>query len=123
VKKSRLAQALKTGVSYIDRIERGEEEPQVSDLLKLATALNTDIAALIYGREFKEKKAILTKSDERIRVQRARYFEYESLAPYYSGRHIEPFIVTIKTRESNELEYSRPAFKESKQHFAHIPVE
>jgi len=107
VKKSRLAQALKTGVSYIDRIERGEEEPQVSDLLKLATALNTDIAALIYGREFKEKKAILTKSDERIRVQRARYFEYESLAPYYSGRHIEPFIVTIKTRESNELEYSR----------------
>jgi phosphate butyryltransferase len=107
VEKSRLAQALKTDETYIDRIERGDEDPQVSDLLKLATALNTDITALIYGQEFKEKNAIVTKANERISVQRARYFEYESLAPYYSGRHIEPFIVTIKARESGELEYSR----------------
>ncbi len=107
IKKDRLAQVLKADETYIDRIESGDEDPQVSDLLKLAAALSTDIAALIYGQEFKQKNAIVTKSEDRIRVQRARYFEYESLAPYYSGRHIEPFVVTIQARDPNELEYSR----------------
>jgi phosphate butyryltransferase len=107
VSKTRLAQALKADEEYIERIERGEVEPQVSDLLKLASALNTDIAALIYGKEFTEKKSIVTKSHERLRVERARYFEYESLAPYYSGRHIEPFIVTIRSRDHKKPEYSQ----------------
>ena len=107
IERSRLASALKVDEATIERIENLEIQPQVSDLLKLAAALNTDIAALIYGKEFSEKKAIVTKSDSRLRVERARYLEYESLAPYYSGRHMEPFIVEVKEQDPDKLEYSR----------------
>ena len=95
IDKSHLANILKVDVSYIDKIENQKIEPQVSDLLKIAGALGTDIAALMYGKEFTEKKAIVTKSDSRLQVERKSHYNYESLAPFYTGKHMEPYIVEI----------------------------
>jgi phosphate butyryltransferase len=103
---SRLARALKTDESYIERIENMETQPPVSDLLRFANALGTDVAALISGKEFSEKKAIVTKADQRIRVERAPYLKYESLAPYYSGRHVEPFMIELHREDSGMSEYN-----------------
>lgn len=87
-----------------DRLIRGEASPGVSDMLKLVTLLGTDIPALLYGKEYGEKKAIKTGIHDRLKISRARCIDYESLAPGYSGRHMEPFLVTIyRNNEENPI--------------------
>lgn len=93
--------------SFIEKIENQEVEPSASDLLKIANALGTDITALITGKEFHEKQAMVTRAEDRVRVDREWGFNYESLAPYYSGRHIEPFIVEVFPQDPENLEYTQ----------------
>lgn len=89
---------------FLEKIEEKEVEPSVSDLLKIAGVLDTDISALIYGKEFHSKGVVVTKADDRVRIDRRKSFNYENLAPYYSGRHIEPFLVEVIN--DKPLEYS-----------------
>ncbi|WP_300673267.1 phosphate acyltransferase [Desulfoluna sp.] len=79
----------------------------VSDLLKLATLLKTDIPALLHGKEYRERKAIKTSVADRVVVRNQRTLDYESLAPSYVGRKMEPFLVTIYRRNDADVEISR----------------
>ncbi|MCG8470952.1 MAG: cupin domain-containing protein [Desulfobacterales bacterium] len=88
-------------------LETGAVSLGVSDLLKLASLLKTDIPALLYGKEYRERKAIRTGADERVVVRNERVLDYESLAPTYVGRHMEPFFVTIYRKKDEEVEISR----------------
>ncbi len=101
-----LAEKTNIDSKYLVSIEEGKEEATVSDLLKIAGVLKIDIAALLYGKEFDRKGARVTKPEGRVRVERKRSFDYESLSPYYSGRHIEPFIVDVYPVADTEKEYS-----------------
>ena len=81
--------------SALKDIVKNRTQPMVSDLLKIASALSVDTAKLLYNKSFEEKKAMKTSSDERIRVKRKDNLKYESLAPFYIGKHMEPFAVEI----------------------------
>ena len=81
--------------------------PGVSELLALAGLLGVDIAGLLYGREYQQRKAVKTAGNERVGVDRKDYLHYESLAPAYVGRHLEPFVVDIYHKQEAELEVSR----------------
>ncbi|MBN1983341.1 MAG: cupin domain-containing protein [Chitinivibrionales bacterium] len=102
-----LAEIVRITPEHLSKIEKQEFEPPVSVLLKIANALNTDIAALIAGKEFTAKGVLITKAASRERVCRNKNFHYESLAPFYSGKHIEPLIVTIQRSESDGVEFSQ----------------
>ncbi|MCA1932330.1 MAG: cupin domain-containing protein [Calditerrivibrio sp.] len=80
-----------------------EAHPPVSLLLKLSKALNVDVSTLIYGNEFKPKKAVSTRREERIPVRRRKSYDYESLAPYYVGRSMEPLIVDVMRVDNQEF--------------------
>ncbi len=80
-----------------------EVKPSVSLLLKLSRALNKDVSILIYGNEFKPRKAVATRRDERIPVRRRRGYDYESLAPFFSGRSMEPLLVEVRRDEKQEF--------------------
>ncbi|MGB9731282.1 phosphate acyltransferase [Calditerrivibrio nitroreducens] len=84
-------------------ILENETKPTVSTLLKLSRALNKDLSLLIYGNEFKPKKAVATRRDERVPVRRRRGYDYESLAPFYIGRSMEPLIVDVRRDEKQEF--------------------
>ncbi len=99
-----LASAINRDEAFLTDVEERGIEPSVSDLLKIADVLDTDISALIYGKEFHKKGVVLTKADSRVRIDRRKSFDYENLAPYYSGRHIEPLLVEVYSGKS--LEYS-----------------
>ena len=88
-------------------LEKGTFSLGVSDLLKLATLLKTDIPALLHGKEYRERKAIKTAVAERVVVRNQRTLDYESLAPSYVGRRMEPFFVTIYRRDDADVEVSR----------------
>lgn len=80
-----------------------EAHPPVSLLLKFSKALNVDLSTLIYGNEFKPKKAVSTRREDRIPVRRRKSYDYESLAPYYVGRSMEPLIVDVMRSEKQEF--------------------
>ncbi len=99
-----LSAAIDKEEAFLTEVEEKGMEPSVSDLLKIADVLDTDISALIYGKEFHKKGVVLTKADSRVRIDRRKSFDYENLAPYYSGRHIEPLLVEVYS--GKPLEYS-----------------
>ncbi|MFO7849242.1 MAG: helix-turn-helix transcriptional regulator, partial [Spirochaetia bacterium] len=90
-----LAAEIEVEPEYLSRIENNQEEAPVSVLLKLASAIGSDLSALIYGKEFTEKSVMVTDVNSRMKVERKKDFDYENLAPYYSGKHIEPFLVDV----------------------------
>ncbi len=103
ITKSRLAALTHIDESAIEDILSGKIQPLASDLLKIANALSVDTATILYGHAFEEKKALKTTPEERVRVQRRDNFKYESLAPYYAGKHIEPFALEIYKTETPDL--------------------
>ncbi|MBN1984255.1 MAG: cupin domain-containing protein [Chitinivibrionales bacterium] len=102
-----LAQLIQMDVDYLTKVENETLEPAVSDLLKIANAMGTDIATLIYGVEERQQKVVVTRPDNRLRVNRHNDFVYESLAPYYTNKHIEPFTLEIKRGEPETAEFSK----------------
>ncbi|MCF6335975.1 MAG: cupin domain-containing protein [Spirochaetales bacterium] len=104
ISREKLAGAIEKDELYLKLVEEEGLEVSVSDLLKMANILDTDISSLIDGKGFHKKGVVVTRSDSRVRVERKRRLDYESLAPHYSGRHMEPFLVEIK--ENDIVEYS-----------------
>jgi phosphate butyryltransferase len=104
ISRRKLAEAIEKDELYLKLVEDEGLEVSVSDLLKLANVLDTDISSLMDGMGLYEKGAVVTRSDSRVKVERKTRLDYESLAPHYSGRHVEPFLVEIK--ENDIVEYS-----------------
>ena len=84
-----------------------ELAPSISELLRLATLLGVGISSLLYGQEQSEKRAIKTSKNERVGVTRRDFLHYESLAPAFAGRHLEPFVVDVYRDHGTELDVSR----------------
>ena len=104
ISRKKLAESIEKDELYLKLVEDEGLEVSVSDLLKMANVLDTDISSLMDGMGLYEKGVVLTRADSRVRVERKTRLDYESLAPHYSGRHIEPFLVEIK--ENDIVEYS-----------------
>ncbi|MEF3254037.1 MAG: cupin domain-containing protein [Deferribacterales bacterium] len=94
---------LNISTNEMNEILNDEQKPPVSLLLKLSKLLNVDLSTLIYGHEFRPKKAVLTKREDRIPIRRRRSYDYESLAPYYTGRSMEPLIVDVVKMDTAEV--------------------
>jgi len=96
-----------TGISVeeLKDIVEGKVEPMVSDVLKIANVLGVDTSFLFYGRSFSDKRAVKTSPGDRLRVKRREDLKYESLAPSYSGKHMEPF--AIEVYNSTKPDFSR----------------
>lgn len=97
-----------TGFSaeYLKELEEKDVEASVSELLRISAVLGTDISALIYGKEFNEAGVTVTRPESRCVVERRSRHKYESLAPDYSGRHMEPFLVEVFEQDDENLEFS-----------------
>jgi phosphate butyryltransferase len=77
--------------------------PSASELLKISAILKTDVATLLYGMESQNKKCVKTTWDQRVSVDRKGKLNYESLAPTYPNKVIEPFIVEIFRDDTPEI--------------------
>ncbi|MEA1911668.1 MAG: phosphate acyltransferase, partial [Spirochaetota bacterium] len=104
ISRRQFAEAMEKDELYLKLVEEEGLEVSVSELLKMANFLDTDVSSLIDGMGLYEKGVVVTRQDSRVRVERKTRLDYESLAPHYSGRHIEPFFVEIK--ENDIVEYS-----------------
>lgn len=102
-----VAQALNWNRGTLESVLADQLAPSISELLRLATLLGVGISRLLYGKDQVEQKALKTSKNERVGVTRRDFLHYESLAPAFAGRHLEPFIVDIYQEKSQELDVSR----------------
>lgn len=89
--RKKLGEAIGKDELYLKLVEDEGLEVSVSELMKIANILDTDISSLLDGKGFHSKGVVVTRSDSRVRVERKKRLDYESLASHYSGRHMEPF--------------------------------
>ena len=108
IKKARLARQLTveqlarlSGLTkgYISKIENSGKAPPFSTLVKLATALNTDVNLLISAGSdaTQDMPLCIVRANERTEVtsRGTLYgYQYESLAHKKLGKNMEPFIIS-----------------------------
>ena len=102
-----LSRAAKIAPETLECIESHAIEPAISDLLKIAAALGTELSALISGHELSRKSVAVTTKEARVRVERRCSYRYESLAPAFPGKHLEPFIISVLEQRREDLDFSR----------------
>lgn len=91
----------------LSRVLSDRLSPGISELLRLATFLGVGISRLLGGEEHPGGKAVKTRRDERVGVDRKEFLHYESLASAFGGRHLEPFVVDLYRGSQSELDVSR----------------
>lgn len=96
----------------LDNLLKNNQSPGVSEMLKLADALKVDMSVLLYGEKKKHSKAVKTSWSERVRVDGKGKLNYESLAPKYFHKKIEPFIVEVFKTDEADLDVSQHAGEE-----------
>ena len=101
-----LSRSITMSQSDLENIEEQTVEPAVSDLLKIAGALGTDITALISGSKLSDKHVVVTRKEGRPSMERRGAYDYEFLASSFAGRHIEPFIIEVFEQPKEALDFS-----------------
>lgn len=110
--------AAKTGVTpeQLGIYESGEAEIPVGFLMKVAQACHVDLTVLISGVEPHLKGYSLVRRGEGLSVERRKDYDYKSLAYRFSGRKMEPFLITVPPKSPQELNL----VSHSGQEFIHV---
>jgi len=98
----------RTGASVeeVARFESGTCEIPVSYLFKVAQACGVDTTVLISGGEARLKAHTLVRKGEGLSVDRRKDYAYKSLAYRFTGRKMEPFMVTVPPKTESELTFA-----------------
>jgi transcriptional regulator with XRE-family HTH domain len=103
--------AAKTGLSkpFLSQIENDHVVPPVATLLKLARAFDVGLA-YFFQDEVGIDRIAITRSDERVRVERRPHhrkgevnYIYEALDTKKTNKHMEPFLVEFPVQDTSEM--------------------
>ncbi|BAI80708.1 phosphate butyryltransferase [Deferribacter desulfuricans SSM1] len=104
--KEEILDLLKIDEEEFNLILNGEVQPSVSQLLKISSFLNVTVSQLLYGTDDYEKKVVKTTPQERVVIKRKEYLVYENLAPKFSNKEVEPFLVDIYKTKAIDIDES-----------------
>ncbi len=110
--------AAKTGVSAeaVRTYESGDSEIPVGFMMKVAQACHVDLTVLISGVEPHLTGYSLVRRGEGLSVERRKDYDYKSLAYRFSGRKMEPFLITVPPKSPEEMNL----VSHSGQEFIHV---
>lgn len=83
-------------VTTYEKYESAEADIPISTIQKIANAYGIEIMALLFGEEPKMRSYFVTRRGTGASVERRSWYKYQSLAAGFSGRSIEPFLVTVE---------------------------
>ena len=96
------AEALGVTIEELDHYESGDEDIPVSFLYVAAKKYNVELGELLTGNEPQQKVYALVRKNEGIQVDRRKEYDYQSLCADFVQKKIEPLLVTVEPRQSNE---------------------
>ena len=111
-----LAQKTGVGVDLVRLYESGESEIPVGFLMTVAQTCHVDLTVLISGVEPHLKGYSLVRRGEGLSVERRKDYDYKSLAYRFSGRKMEPFLITVPPKTPEEMNL----VSHSGQEFIHV---
>ncbi|MFZ2446923.1 MAG: XRE family transcriptional regulator [Syntrophobacteraceae bacterium] len=106
--------AAKTGLDkeMLDQIESHAFIPPIATLVKLAGALNVNVAYFFQDKAGSDKIAV-TRRDERVRITRRPHhlegevdYIYESLEIRKARKQMEPFMVEFPVKDTSEMVFT-----------------
>lgn len=104
--------SVKTGlsVSFLSQVERGTSSLAITSLKKIADAFNVPITA--FFEQSNPEKFLTRKEDLKFFSFEKSKIEYARLGGVFSGRQIEPLLVSIapKSKQSAEFEHQGEEF-------------
>lgn len=83
--------------------EDGKRDFSFSFLFTVANRLGVDITELLTGENTRLKKYSLVKNGKGLKMERRKAYKYQHLAPVFSGRHMEPFLVTVEPKDNEAV--------------------
>ena len=102
-----ISQRTDIDIPFLGEIEKGEVAPPLGVVIKLAKALEMKMGYFISGEE--NRPYTIVRRDDRKVISRydskkAKHYgyEFESLAPHKTDRHMEPFMVTLEPTDTEE---------------------
>jgi transcriptional regulator with XRE-family HTH domain len=103
------AVAKETGVELHDYLsyERGEEDIPISLLIKLAKLYDVDTTTILTGEAPRLSVCALTRKDMGVEILREHHYIYKNLAYNFTGRKIEPLLVTVNPGVNPEMKTDR----------------
>ncbi|MBU1229185.1 MAG: XRE family transcriptional regulator [Proteobacteria bacterium] len=96
--------------------EAGETEIPVGFLMKVAHTCQVDLTVLLSGMEPHLKGYSLVRKGAGLSVERRKDYDYKSLAYRFSGRKMEPFLITVPPKTVEEM----AQVSHSGQEFIHV---
>ncbi len=79
-------------------LESGTEDISASRLNDIAHELRVDLALLLTGKESRMSTFTVTRAGQGVSVARRKQYQYQQLAANFTGKKIEPFIVTCPAK-------------------------
>ena len=81
-----------------ERIERGEVDITISNLMKISRKYNVSLDALMFAEEPRMKGYFVVRKGQGKSVERTKVYKYQSLASGFSDRKADVYIVTVEPR-------------------------
>ena len=97
--------ARQTGITpaEVERYESGTVEIPLGFLLKASQASGVELNTLIAGSEAHLTGHSLVRKGKGLAVDRRKDYDYKSLAYRFSGRKMEPFLITVPAKKPEEM--------------------
>jgi len=90
-----VAAYLSVSVETYKSYEDGLEDMPISILYELANKFNVDFSAILSGDAPKLSAYQFVKSGHGLKIDRRSQYKYQSLAPNFAKKTVEPFLVTV----------------------------
>lgn len=91
-----IAEELGMDIETYRSYESGTTDIPVGALMKLAQKFRVELSTLLTGEEPRLHTYSLTRKEKGASVERRKEYKYQSLAPQFSHKKAEPFIVTVE---------------------------
>jgi len=92
-------------VEKYEKIERGEADITISNLMKIARKYGVSADALMFGEEPHMRSYSVVRSGKGVSVERTKAYKYESLTAGMHNARIKAFIVTVEPKPSTAKAY------------------
>ena len=97
-----VADFLNVSLETYKAYEQGEEDMPISILYELANKFGVDFSAILSGDAPKLNVYQFVKAGHGLKIDRRSQYTYQSLAPNFAKKSVEPFLVTVPVSKDED---------------------
>lgn len=100
-----VADTIGISVEKYEKVEKGEVDITISNLMKIAKKYGVSPDALMFAEEPHMRTYSVVRKGQGLSVERTKAYKYQSLASGFVGRKAEVFIVTVEPKPNARTIY------------------